>query len=143
LDLPLTEPFEYETGGWERVSAAFEDRAMLAVREKIGAVILEAARFSPASASPGAEIQLETRWRLADLEVETPQEQDVSAFAYLLPTLPDEEKGPLTRVSWTLKAMERSQLGKGRWTDTVQMLLPSQLAEGSWSVHIGVERPQF
>jgi hypothetical protein len=80
---------------------------------------------------------------MADLEVETPQEQDVSAFAYLLPTLPDGENGPLARISWTLRAMERSQLGKGRWTDTVRMLLPSQLAEGSWSFHIGVERPQF
>jgi len=116
---------------------------MLQVRERIGSITLESARFSPEEARPGEDVTLTTLWSLQDLELETPQERDIRAFAVLTPAVPDPDVAPLAVVRWPLAATEHSALKSDMWTTKARLPVPSNIAEGPWKIQVGIERPRF
>lgn len=141
--IPLGESFEFEADGWELTQAEFEDRAALEVRDEIGWLMLESARFTPRSARPGETVELECVWAYEWLELEAEEERDVRAFAYLLPASATGVFEPKGRVGWVLDAAGQGGPGLKRWTTKTRMPLPSDLGEGGWRVCVGVERPRY
>jgi 4-amino-4-deoxy-L-arabinose transferase-like glycosyltransferase len=139
----LREDFIYAPDGWEWIDAPFEDREALQVRERIGSVHLESARFYPRNAEPGATITVEAYWSLDRLELETPEEQDVRGFVYLLSETSEPEDRPVARTEIRLDALDHSGPNTKRWKTSVEVPLPSDLRAPRWRVHIGVERPQY
>ena len=141
--LPLGEPFVYEPEGWQFIHAEFEDREALKARDEIGSVALESARFDPRSAHPGEEVRLEAHWSVRWLELEAPEEQNVRAFAYLLPSTPGPESKPVAYTEWTLDVLGHSGGEAGYWSTESRLSVPSDIPEGLWRVHIGVRRPVY
>ena len=141
--IPLGEPFVFQPTEWEWANAEFEDRAALEVRDEIGSLFLESARFEPRSARPGESIDIECNWAYEWLELEAPEEQDVRGFAYLLPVSATGVTGPRARSGWAVDANSQSGPGFKRWATVTRMALPSDLPEGEWRLCVGVERPLY